>query len=266
MELKPVSWSINRLPIYPVFLLLFAFAVTLFSPPIHATNLSRRVLVFYTDKGEPDHIEFARQALRFLDKLAKREHFQVDSTTDWKEMNPRNLKTAGLVIWLNDFAVTSEARAAFEQYMEHGGAWLGFHVSAYNDAETNWAWFVKFLGGSVFYGNNWPPLTARLIVDAPGHPVTKHLPEAFPAPSNEWYIWKPSPRDNPDVKVLVTLDPKNYPIGLKDTITSGDLPVVWTNTRYHMVYINMGHGDKIFTSETQNTMFADVLMWLMLQN
>src|SRR5437870_11339571 len=48
-------------------------------------------------------------------------------------------------------------------------------VSAYNDEHTHWPWFVQFLGGAVFFGNEWPPLRARLIVDDRAHPVTKHL-------------------------------------------------------------------------------------------
>jgi type 1 glutamine amidotransferase len=54
----------------------------------------------------------------------------------------------------------------------------------------------------------------------------------------------------------------NYPLGLKDIIRGGDLPVVWTNTKYKMIYMNMGHGDKIFTSPTQNFLFEDSLLWL----
>jgi type 1 glutamine amidotransferase len=54
----------------------------------------------------------------------------------------------------------------------------------------------------------------------------------------------------------------NYPLGLKDIIRGGDLPVVWTNTKYKMIYMNMGHGDKIFTSPTQNLLFEDSLLWL----
>jgi hypothetical protein len=46
---------------------------------------------------------------------------------------------------------------AFEKFINNGGAWLGFHVSAYNDKDTKWPWFVDFLGGGVFYNNNWPP-------------------------------------------------------------------------------------------------------------
>jgi type 1 glutamine amidotransferase len=29
-----------------------------------------------------------------------------------------------------------------------------------------------------------------------------------------------------------------------------------------MIYMNMGHGDKIFTSPTQNLLFEDSLLWL----
>lgn len=130
--------------------------------------------------------------------------------------------------------------------MTQGGGWIGFHVAAYNDRDTNWPWFVEFLGGGgVFYGNNWPPLPALLTVDDKRHPIAKRIPEHFLSPANEWYIWKPSPRLNKDVKVLLALSPSKYPLGLKDVVTSGDLPVVWTNTRYRMLYMNMGHGDRI---------------------
>jgi type 1 glutamine amidotransferase len=146
--------------------------------------------------------------------------------------------------------------------MNHGGGWLGFHIAAYNDEGTHWPWFVDFLGGAVFYSNNWPPLPALLDVDDRASPVTKHLPAQFSSPANEWYIWRPSPRLSPNVKVLVTLDPSNYPLGLKDTIRGGDLPVVWTNTKYRMIYMNMGHGDKIFDDAQQNHLFEDALAWL----
>jgi type 1 glutamine amidotransferase len=63
------------------------------------------------------------------------------------------------------------------------------------------------------------------------------------------------------VKVLLTLSPSNYPIGMKDVLRSGDLPVMWTNTRYRMLYTNMGHGDRIFTSETQNRLLEDAIRW-----
>jgi len=146
--------------------------------------------------------------------------------------------------------------------MENGGAWLGFHAAAYNDKDTNWPWFLDFLGGTVFDSNSWPPLPAHLIVDDPAHPVTRKIPSAFESPANEWYVWNPSSGLNKDVQVLVTIDPSNYPIGLKDVLTSGDLPVVWTNTKYKMLYVNMGHGDKIFASPLQNDLIDNAVNWL----
>lgn len=222
-----------------------------------------RVLAFYTDQGEPDHIDFAKQALVFFKDLARKNNFEFQSTTRWEDLNPDNRKKFQLILWLNDFAHTPEQRKAFEEYMTAGGAWLGFHVAGYNDETTNWPWFVDFLGGAVFYGNNWPPLPATLVIDDRSHAATHRLPATFVSPANEWYIWKPSPRLNKNVKVLLTLDPGNYPIGLKDTIMAGDLPVVWTNTRYRMIYMNMGHGDKIFSSNEQNMFFEDSLLWLL---
>jgi type 1 glutamine amidotransferase len=29
-----------------------------------------------------------------------------------------------------------------------------------------------------------------------------------------------------------------------------------------MLYCNMGHGDKVFTSETQNQLFRNAILWL----
>jgi type 1 glutamine amidotransferase len=100
------------------------------------------------------------------------------------------------------------------------------------------------------------------VIDDPSHRVTKGLPANYLAPANEWYIWQPSPRLNPNVKVLLTLDPSNYPLGFKDTLTGGDLPVVWTNVRYKMIYLNMGHGNKIFSDRIQNRLFENALLWL----
>ena len=221
-----------------------------------------QVVAFYSPNAEPDHVQFAEQALQFFSDLAAKDNFVFHSTTDWTNLNPEYLKKYQVVIWLNESPSSPDQRLAFQRYIEGGGAWLGFHAAGYNDKDTNWPWFVDFLGGAVFHINSWPPLPARLVVDDRTHPATANLPEAFVAPSNEWYVWKPSPRLNQDVRVLLTFDPSNYPLGLKDVLTGGDLPVVWTNTKYKMIYMNMGHGDKIFDSAEQNTLFESALLWL----
>jgi uncharacterized protein len=219
------------------------------------------VLALYSTNVEADHVLFAEQALQFFAKAAAKDHFDLKSSTNWDDLNDPSLSRYQVVLWLNASPATEQQRTSFRRYMEHGGGWLGFHAAGYNDESTHWPWFVDFLG-AVFYGNSWPPLPAKLVVDDNTHPVTRNLPASFTSPANEWYIWKPDPRANKDIRVLLTLDPSNYPLGLKDTILGGDLPVVWTNTRYKMVYMNMGHGDRIFDSPTQNLLFENALLWL----
>lgn len=203
-----------------------------------------------------------RDAVKFLTNQAASEQFAFDATTRWEDLNDERLRSYQLVIWLNESPTNSNQRRAFERYIGRGGAWLGFHAAGYNDKDTNWPWFVEFLGGTVFYINSWPPLPARPRIDDRMHPVTAGLPADFDSPANEWYVWKPSPRLNSDVQVLATFDPSNYPIGFKDILTSGDLAVVWTNTKYKMLYVNMGHGDRIFTSPTQNQLIDNAVNWL----
>jgi uncharacterized protein len=222
-----------------------------------------RMLLLFSLNVETDHALFAVDALKFFTELADKDGFRLDATTNWQDLNDENLKRYKLVVWLDEFPHNEAERSAFQKYMTNGGAWLGFHVSAYNDKTTKWPWFMNFIGGGVFDGNTWPPVPAKVVVDDPQSPVTKNLPKSFVAPTNEWYRWKPSPRLDNNIHVLLTLDPANYPLGIKGLLTSGDIPVVWTNTNYKMIYMNMGHGDKIFTSPLQNRLIENSVLELL---
>jgi uncharacterized protein len=221
-----------------------------------------KVVAFYSARVESDHVLFAESALQFFTECAAKDGFTFNATTDWANLNDEYLKPYQLVLWLNDSPTDAKQRQAFQRYMENGGAWLGFHAAGYNDKDTNWPWFVEFMGGAVFHINSWPPLPAKLTIDDGTHPIAADIPQTYDSPANEWYVWKPSPRLNKGVHVLATLDPSNYPLGLKDVITSGDLPAAWTNTKYKMIYMNMGHGDKIFTSPVQNRFIENAVNWL----
>ncbi len=237
----------------------------LFAQGPQPTVPQARVLVFFSLNAEADHVLFATDALRFLAEAGDRHNWRIEATSNWADLNEDNLKQYQLMVWLNGTPPAAQ-QPAFQRYMENGGAWLGFHVSAYNDRNTGWAWFRQFLGGGAFGVNNWPPLPAKVIVDDTESPVTQGIPKTFLAPAIEWYSWRPSPRLDKDVHVLVTLDPSQYPIGIKSMISDRDpdVPVVWTNTRYRMLYMNMGRmSDKIFTSSIQNTLIENGLVWLL---
>lgn len=219
-------------------------------------------LAFYSDEVEPAHVEFAHDAIRFFQDLTIGDGFVFDTTSNMDDLNAEKLKDYSVIIMLNDFPHTDQQRMAFQEYMKQGGGWFGFHIAAYNDRTTNWPWFVDFLGGGVFWRNNWPPMPAKLIVNNSLHRVTWALPRSFVSPINEWYQWKPSPRLNPDIEVLLSLSEDNYPLGLKDIIPDGDCPVVWTNKNYRMIYMNMGHGSQIFSDPTQNMLIISGFRWV----
>jgi len=223
-----------------------------------------KVLLFFSLNVEADHMLFATDAIRFFAEEADKQDFRLEATSNWADMNDENLKQYKLVVWLNGLPPAAQQQA-FQRYMESGGAWLGFHVAAFNDRSSRWTWVKQFIGGGAFGVNNWPPLPARLVVEDTESPVTRGIPKTYVAPTNEWYSWRPSPRLDKNVHVLLTLDPAQYPLGIKGLITEKDpdVPVVWTNTNFKMLYMNMGHGDKIFTSPTQNKLFENGIRWLL---
>ena len=220
-----------------------------------------KVLAFFTPGGETDHSLFAQDAMRRLGANAAAQGYSFAATSDWDVLSDAGLREVRLVVWLNDQPHTTAQRDAFRRYMDGGGAWLGFHVSGFSS--DAWPWYRDFLGGGRFVASNWPSLPGRVNVDDPGHPTVKNVPASFVAPINEWYSWAPSPRLNPDIKVLLTLDASNFPMGVKNELKGGDVPDAWTNTRYKMLYLNYGHGDRIFTSPTLTTMIENSVAWLL---
>ncbi len=231
-------------------------------PANYAKRKRFKALMLWEPYAEIAHVQFDRQSMEFFHRLNYGDGFVLDTTTTLRGYTYEQLKEYSVIIALNASPSDPESRALFEKYMENGGGWLGFHASAYNDRNTNWPWYAKFLGFGEFKANNWPPQAALLEVDTHDHPVTKNLPDAYVAPPSEFYQWALEPSDNKDVQVLLTLSAKNYPMGVKDIIYGGAFPVVWTNTNYRMVYINMGHGDESYKDATQQLLFLNAFRWI----
>lgn len=233
--------------------------------PADYASAPRFKALFVMDPGaEEAHVQFDRQALEFYHKLSYGEGFIMDIVEDMDRFpdSYEGLMDYDVIVMLNAAPNTGKQRDAFEEYMKKGGGWLGFHASAYNDSNTGWDWYNEFLGCGAFYCNNWPPQPALVVCDDQENPVTATLPKEFVIPASEFYQWSPSPRLDKDVKVLMSISPKMYPFGIKDIVRFGDFPIVWTNTRYRMLYINQGHGDECFIDASQNLLFTNALRWL----
>lgn len=264
-------------------IVVFLFFTLLLTIGVQGKRPGFKVIAFYTGKNDQAHVSFVKEANRWFSELSVKAHFIYEPTSDWSLLNAENLQNYQVVLFLDTRPEAESQRKAFEEFMKKGGAFMGFHFSAFaltpSMYSQNWDWYHnEFLGSGEYKGNTWRPTSAILRVEDRKHPATKHLPLTFKAQPNEWYSWKNDLRSNPDIKILASIDPSSYPLGTGpkewEIWHNGYYPVVWTNTRYRMIYINMGHNDIdyehgtneelsfTFASPVQNKLIVDALKWL----
>jgi len=160
--------------------------------------------------------------------------------------------------------------------MENGGAFFGFHVTAYNDSSSGvWPWFHQtLLGTGTFQSNTWVPSTAVMKTETTSHPSTARLPAKYTSGVSEWYSWQNDLRQNSNITILASVDPSSFPLGTQDgnIWTSGYFPIMWTNKNFKMLYANFGHNwmnyntkvglSSTFASDDQDHFIVDGLLWL----
>lgn len=245
-----------------------------------------RVIAFATAKEDPAHISFVHEAWNWFPQMAAQYQFEFDTTTDWRNLNPAFLSHYDVVVFLDTRPEDSLQRATFQTWMEHGGAWMGFHFAGFalspSAVPANWDWYHNvFLGAGSYVSNTWRPTAAVLRVQDPTHPAVLHLPATFRSTPNEWYRWEKDLRLNPDIDIVAAIDSTSFPLGTgpkpQEIWHSGYYPVVWTNRRYRMIYFNMGHNDMdyehrygptdstlshTFGDPNEDRLILDALLWL----
>jgi uncharacterized protein len=241
------------------------------------------VIAFYTARNDQAHISFIHEAHTWLAEKAIENNFTYDSTNNWNNLNSEFLSRYQVVLFLDTRPDSAAQRIAFQKYMDNGGAWMGFHFAAFaltpSAFPENWSWYHQtFLGCGEYASNTWRPTSAILRVEDNKHPATKKLPDIFKSAPSEWYRWKNDLRTNKDIKILLSVDSTSFPLGTgpkkHEIWHSGYYPIVWTNTKYRMIYLNMGHNDidyenktnktlsSSFSSESQNQLIMNSLLWL----
>ncbi|MFS8103432.1 ThuA domain-containing protein [Lentzea alba] len=233
-----------------------------------------KVLGFYSGNHDLAHIAFVNEANPWLTRAGQENGFTYEATNDWNRLNTLTPAQAKVVVFLDNLPSGTQ-RAGFQRYMEAGGAWFGFHVSAFTQNANEWSWYHNtFLGKGNFVNNTWEPTTAVLKVETRTHPSTLRLPERFTSSVSEWYSWSRDLRTNPDIQVLASVDPSSFPLGTdpNQQWRSGYYPIMWTNKNFRMIYANFGHNamdypnnrplSSTFASATQNNFLIDSLLWL----
>ncbi|HWD18819.1 MAG TPA: ThuA domain-containing protein [Verrucomicrobiae bacterium] len=245
-------------------------------PPFHA-------LAFYTGKNDRAHISFVGEANQWFPKMAASNNFVYEATTNWARLSEAGLSHCQVVIFLDTRPEDPAQRAAFQRYMEQGGAWMGFHFAGFaltpSAVPQNWDWYHnEFLGSGSYVGNTWRPTSAVLRVEDASHPAARGLPATFKSAPSEWYKWSNDLRKNPNIDILLSIDPSSFPLGTGpkpyEIWHEGYYPVVWSNRKFRMIYFNMGHNDIdyehhtnkelsfTFANETQDRLILNALLWL----
>jgi hypothetical protein len=235
---------------------------------------SFKVLAFYSGTWDAAHIDFVKEARVWFPQTATQYGFSWESTNDWSLLNTGNLAQYKVIMFLDDAPPTAQ-RAAFQQYMNSGGAWMGFHVTAFNTDPSSWSWYYNtFLGTGAFRSNTWGPTRTTLKTEDRTHPSTLRLPATFTSSVSEWYSWNNDLRQNPSINILASIDQSSFPVGTDPNQTwyGGYYPIMWTNRNYRMLYTNFGHNamnystntrlSSTFDSEVQNRFVIDGLLWL----
>ena len=226
------------------------------------TNKKFKVIAFYTAKSDLAHISFVHEANLWFPQMAKQYNFEYEATSNWDNLNEKFLADYQVVLFLDTRPEKKAQRDAFQQYMEKGGGWMGFHFAAFalnqSAVPQNWDWYHNtFLGSGEYGSNTWRPTSAILRKSTAKHPITKRLPKTFKTQPNEWYRWQNDLRKNPDIDILLAIDSTSFPLGTgpkpSEIWRSGFYPVVWSNKKFKMVYVNMGHNDMDYEHKYDTT-------------
>jgi hypothetical protein len=234
------------------------------------------VLALYSGSFDDAHINFEKEAAVWFSQVAALNNFSYTQSTNWNLLNNLTTSQFQVVMFLDDQPGSAAQRAGFQRYMENGGGFFGFHVTAYNDNSSGvWPWFHQtLLGTGTFQTNTWIPSTAELKVETQSHPSTLRLPSKFTSAVSEWYSWQNDLRQNSSITILASVDPSSFPLGTQqgNIWTNGFRPIVWTNKNFKALYANFGHNwmnystkvglSSTFASDDQDHFIIDGLLWL----
>ena len=260
-------------------LVLLAALLGLAAPPAAqaepAAAAPFKVLALYSGTWDAAHIDYVKEANDWFPRQAAANGFTYTASNNWDLLANGGVNAYQVVMFLDDSPKSSAQRTGFETYMRNGGAWLGFHVSAYTDNASSWPWFYNtLLGSGNFAGNTWGPTSETLKVEDRTHASTVNLPATFTSSVSEWYRWSNDLRQNPNIKILASIDQGSFPVGTDPNQSwySGYYPILWTNSQYKILYANFGHNgmnydtntrtSSTFASPTQNQFLLDGLKWL----
>ncbi|MCX6873907.1 MAG: ThuA domain-containing protein [Verrucomicrobia bacterium] len=235
------------------------------STPVLAVD---KVLVYtrnFTKDGKGfvhDNIAACVKAIR---ELGAANQFEADVAEDPAVFGAANLKQYRALVFANsnnEAFASEEQRAAFKEYIQGGGGFVGIHSST--GTERDWPYFQQVQGAKFL---RHPPLQKFTIkvLDAT-HPATAHLGKTWEW-SDECYFFT---NLNPGIKVLLALDTT---VPLKDPAAqtqpggrlNGEFPLAWCQQvdGGRAFYTALGHKIEYYADPTLRQHLLGGIRWAM---
>jgi len=225
------------------------------------------ILVFSKTAGYR-HEEAIPAANAMFRRIARERGWGLVATEDAALFQPDTLSRFAAVVFNNvsGDVFTPAQRQALEAYVEAGGGFVGFHGSG-GDPHYDWQWYVRDLIGAQFIGHPMDPQfqMASLDVEDHGHPATATLPDRW-STEDEWYAFEASPRPQPGLHVLMTLDETSYAnkrVDGRDLAMGEDHPVAWWHCvgEGRVFYSALGHQAKTYSEPNYIMLLAGATAW-----
>ncbi len=200
-----------------------------------------RVLVFSKTAGyRHESIAAGKTALM---RLGAANGFTVDTTENAARITEDSLRHYAAVVFLNTTGnvLDRASEVDLQRYIQAGGGYAGVHAAA--DAEYDWRWYGRLVGGYFASHPAIQPATLRVVDQTVAS--TAHLPAEWTR-TDEWYNYKAR---SADLQVLLHLDETSYTGGENGT----DHPIAWQHEfdGGRAWYTGLGHtvesyGDSLF--------------------
>lgn len=238
--------------------------------PTLPTSLTTPALLVFSKTNSFRHADGIAGGEKALRELASKQNLSTFFTENGAVFNARDLALFDAVIFLNATGdmLNSEQEAAFAQWMESGGSWLGIHAAG-DGSHAGWEWYRDNLIGADFTAHTMGPhfQSAKVVLENTTHPVLRGLPDTWQH-TEEWYSWEKSPREE-GFTILATLDEDSYsPVqiifGNETDLSMGDHPVVWGNCvgEGRSVYMAMGHAAEAYEQAQVKRLLGNAVAWL----
>jgi len=219
------------LSVLAAFLLVYAAA-----PLSAAAQEPNRLLVFSKTAGfQHPSIPAGIEAVR---ALGAAHQFEVETTEDAAVFTAEGLAEYDVVMFLSTTGdVLDESQQdAMERFIQAGGGFVGVHAAT--DTEFDWPWYGKLV--SAYFVTHPHVQEATLEVVRPSDPAVAHLPFRWTR-TDEWYDFKAL---NPDVTVLLEIDPSSY----EGSQMESDHPMAWRHAYDggRAFYTALGHTNETY--------------------